>query len=1340
MDFLEITEAETKKGTEIYPSFIVDNKTKDLMIRGTRPSDFRAVWVEEKGLWSTDEQDLINLVDRELDKYYEEHRGKWEKRPRILYMRRGNNKMIDAFHHYCREQMRDNSHPLDEKLIFSDQKTTRRDYASKKLSYPLAEGSIDAYDKIISTLYSEEERHKIEWAIGSIVHGDSKRIQKFVVFYGPPKSGKSTIINIIEKLFDGYWCVFDAKSLGSANAQFALEPFRINPLVAIQHDGDLSHIEDNTRLNSIVSHEKMLVNEKHKGQYEMRFNCFLFMGTNKPVRITDGKSGLLRRLIDVTPKGKEKIPKKEYDALMKMIDFELGAIAWHCQQVYLDDPDYYDDYVPLNMLDASNDFYNFILDKYYQYKKDDSVALKTSYDDYKSYCEVANIRPLKMNEFKEELKNYFDKHMDRITLEDGTRIRNYFTGFRYDKFEEKWKKKGTANEKTKNETWLKFDCEKSLLDDMLADSPAQYAKEDGTPMKAWDSCFTKLSSIDTRKMHYTLLPYEHIFIDFDFPDENGGKSLKKNMEEASKWPPTYAELSKSGDGVHLHYVYQGDPMELRPVYSEHIEIKHVPSTGNLLALRRKLTKCNDIPVATINSGLPLKEKKKVVDFKSFTNDKALITAIKRNLKKENVQGTYNSVGLIYKDLERAYEAGLHYDVSNLYDDIYRFASGSTNHAMEAIKLVQKMKLKSEDVLAEEAIDISGPEKPIAFFDVEVFSNLLLICWKFPGKDHDVVRMFNPSPDEVLNLMNSFRLIGFNCRRYDNHILYARSLGFTLEKIYAVSKGIIEKDKNAFFREAYNVSYTDIYDFSSVKQSLKKFEIDLGIHHKELAIPWDKPVPEERWKEVAEYCDNDVIATEAVFDSRKDDFTAREILADIAGMTVNDTTNTLTTRIIFGTERNPQKEFNYRDLAEPVSYERYAEYKQLFGDDYEFHIFDSSGLPTYQTYNGGSLPDGYSILPFFPGYKFDAGKSTYLDQEIGEGGRVYSEPGMYGEVWDADVTSMHPHSIWSERLFGPKYSRKFYDLVDIRVAVKKAIKTGDFSDASKLMDGKLAKWLTDADQAGGLANALKIAINSVYGLTSARFDNPFHDIRNKDNIVAKRGALFMTLLKQEVQKQGYQVCHIKTDSIKIPNWDEKIFDFVRKFGHEFGYNFETEYEFDRFCLVNDAVYIAHDKNWEAAAKKKPEEAWKKGWDATGTQFQIPYVFKTLFAKAYIEFEDMCETKQVTTTLYLDMDENLPEGEHDYHFVGRVGQFCPIRAGMGGGRLVREAVDKDGNIKYDSATGAKDYRWLESEDVRNSIYYEMEELYEIIDLSYYDRLVDQAVEDISQYGDFDWFRAV
>ena len=65
----------------------------------------------------------------------------------------------------------------------------------------------------MSTLYSEEERTKIEWAIGSIVSGDSKKLQKFMVLYGAAGTGKSTVLNIIQELFDGYYSVFDAKAL-----------------------------------------------------------------------------------------------------------------------------------------------------------------------------------------------------------------------------------------------------------------------------------------------------------------------------------------------------------------------------------------------------------------------------------------------------------------------------------------------------------------------------------------------------------------------------------------------------------------------------------------------------------------------------------------------------------------------------------------------------------------------------------------------------------------------------------------------------------------------------------------------------------------------------------------------------------------------------------------------------------------------------------------------------------------------------------------------------------------------------------------------------------------------
>ena len=127
-------------------------------------------------------------------------------------------------------------------------------------------------------------------------------------------------------------------------------------------------------------------------------------------------------------------------------------------------------------------------------------------------------------------------------------------------------------------------------------------------------------------------------------------------------------------------------------------------------------------------------------------------------------------------------------------------------------------------------------------------------------------MVNPAPDEIESL-TKYRLVGFNNRKYDNHILWARMIGMSVEQIYALSNRIIN-EHTGFFGEAYNLSYTDIYDFSSKKQSLKKFEIELGIKHQELGLPWDQPVPKSLWDKVAEYCDNDVIATETLFYSKK----------------------------------------------------------------------------------------------------------------------------------------------------------------------------------------------------------------------------------------------------------------------------------------------------------------------------------------------------------------------------------------------------------------------------------------------------------------------------------------
>ena len=1288
IDFFTVSTRPGKRGSiEIYPKFIV-GKPKDLMIRG---GDFYAVWLEDRGLWSTDEQDLIDLVDRELGKFAEENRNRFDGHVKVLYMWDAESGMIDVWHKYCQKQQRDSFHMLDEKLIFSNTETNKKDYASKRLSYPLEEGETPAYDKLMSTLYSPEEREKIEWAIGSIVSGDSKKIQKFMVLYGAAGTGKSTILNIIQQLFEGYYSVFDAKALGSASNSFALEAFKTNPLVAIQHDGDLSKIEDNTRLNSLVSHELMTVNEKFKSTYANRFKCFLFMGTNKPVKITDAKSGLIRRLIDVSPSG-NKLDPKEYKTIFKQVSFELGAIAHHCLNVYLDDPGKYDNYIPISMMGASNDFYNFIIDSYHVFKKEDGTTLKAAWEMYKTYCDEAKVPyPFSQRSFKEELKNYFRDYNDRFNLEDGSRVRSYYSGFMTEKFENQ----KNAKKKEVKPKLIEFEEIESIFDKESADYPAQYATSNGTPSKKWEKVTTKLSEIDTSKLHYVKVPENHIVIDFDIPDDNGNKCLERNLAEASKWPATYAELSKSGQGVHLHYIYTGDPSRLSRVYDDHIEIKL--SVGNS-SLRRKLSKCNNLPIATISSGLPLKGEDKVINFEAVKSEKGLRTLIKRNLNKEIHPGTKPSIDFIHRILEDAYNGGLNYDVSDMRNDVLAFAANSTNQANYCIKLVNKMHFKSE----EPSIPTDDDDSLIIFYDVEVFPNLFLVNWKVQGEGKPVVRMINPKPSEIEELLR-YRLIGFNCRRYDNHILYARLMGYTNEQLYNLSQRIISGSKNAFFGEAYNLSYTDVYDFSSDKKSLKKWEIELGIHHQELGLPWDQPVPEELWAKVAEYCDNDVIATEAVFNHLHADFTARQILADVAGMTVNDTTNSLTTRIIFGNDRKPQSQFNYRNMGD-VSEESYRSvftednfFFNNFGDKYT--VFDEEGRP------------------LFPGYKYEAGKSTYRDEEVGEGGYVYAEPGMYGNVALLDIASMHPSSIIAEQLFGKEYTKRFQEIRDARIAIKHK----DFDAARKMLDGKLAKYLDDESAAADLAQALKIAINSVYGLTSAAFENAFRDPRNKDNIVAKRGALFMINLKHEVQARGFTVAHIKTDSIKIPDATPEIIQFVMDYGQQYGYTFEHEATYDRMCLVNDAVYIAKYKDGKHAGE----------WTATGKQFQVPYVFKKLFTKENIEFEDMCETMAVSTALYLDMNEGMTEDEHDYRFVGKVGQFCPINENSGGGELLREGKDKEGNVKYSAATGSKGYRWLESEMVKTL------EKTDDINREYYDKMVDDAVDTISKYGDFEWF---
>ena len=1236
VDFFQIQTKESKGGAlEVFPDFIV-GRSKDLMVRG---KSFYAIWDAELGLWSTDEFDVQRLVDHELNSYAEKKRADGY-RCVVKSMRSYDSNSWKRFKGYLGD-MSDNSRQLDQRLTFANTEVTKSDYVSKRLPYSLLEGDHKAWDELVGTLYSDEERAKIEWAIGAVVSGDSIKIQKFLVFYGSAGTGKSTILNVIERLFQGYTTTFEAKALGSNGHAFSTEVFKSNPLVAIQHDGDLSRIEDNTKLNSIISHEEMPMNEKYKPTYSARINSFLFMGTNQPVKISDAKSGLIRRLIDVQPTG-NKIPINHYHTLMSQIDFELGAIAYHCLQVYQKmGKNYYNAYRPTEMMLQTDVFFNFIEAYWDVFKEQDGASLKQAYELYKEYCANTGIeRPLPMYKVREELRNYFGYFKDRHVI-NGVTVRSYYMEFTARPFREEHKNGHTTYS-------LVMDNDVSLFNHEFADCAAQYAKDDGTPTTVWSKVKTRLSEIDPTKLHYVKVPDNLIVIDFDLKDENGEKSLERNLRAASDWPPTYAEFSKSGSGVHLHYYWGGpDVTQLQRAYSEGIEVKVY--TGNA-SLRRLLTKCNSVPIRTIDSGLPIKERKVLSDT-TIKSEKGLRDLIARNLRKEIHPGTKPSIDFIKKILDDAYESGMSYDVSDLKSKITAFALNSSNQSLTSLKTVQQMKFQSDAVPQPNAEDLPvEDEKQLAFFDVEVYPNLFVVCWKYDGDDN-VVRMVNPTAQEVETLFK-LKLIGYNNRRYDNHILYGRYMGYDNEALFQLSQKIINGAVSAMFGEAYNLSYADIYDFSSKKQSLKKFGIELGMHHMELDIPWDQPVPEELWDQVVEYCVNDVLTTEATFHDRKGDFVARMILAELSGLAVNDTTQRHTARIIFGNDRTAQQEFVYTDLSQD-----------------------------------------------FPGYTFDLGTSTYRDEEVGEGGYVYAEAGMYSDVALLDVASMHPTSIEQLNLFGEKYTANFAALKEARLAIK----AGDYESARKLYAGKLAPYLDDPEAAQALSYALKIVINIVYGLTSAKFDNPFRDTRNIDNIVAKRGALFMIDLKHYVQEEGFTVAHIKTDSIKIPNATPEIIEKVMRFGEKYGYTFEHEATYDKFCLVNDAVYVAREGD---------------KWTAVGAQFQHPYVFKRLFSHEELTFDDYCETKQVSQGVMYLMDS---DGNRVH--VGRIGRFIPVTSATGAS-LLRVKDDKSYAV-----TGTKGYQWVEAE-----LFHKLGLDTDAIDQSYFDRLEQEAVNAIDYFGSF------
>lgn len=1249
MDFLHVN---VKKHTS-------NNRSSDFTIKPeftygyhedlvTKGGNMYAYWNGTK--WSRDLNHLVNDVDKIL---LRESGGIIDNNPGksvvTQMMKNHSSGVMGDFLTFCKAQQPKDVQ-FNQRIVFSDEIMTREMYATAQLDYFPKKGSTENFHLLFEKLYDKEEFDKLRWAIGMILSGQTHKVQKMIFLYGEKGSGKGSFISILKRLTQGYFGTFNLGLLTS-NDQFATSGLEEKP-VLIDDDADASKVFNDTNLLKLTAHETVIVNNKYQSTYPINFQGMLIAASNKTIKIRDVDAGLVRRVIEVRPTSDRWSPS-EYRQLMNGISFEIPAIAYECIEFVNEvGVDYYYDYVPLDMMEETDIVFQFMRSNIID--MGDQVTLNRAASMYIEFIEDLgwDSKGAK-KKMKDELHRYYHNYHDRFYI-DGVRQRNVYTGIRWEKIFPD----GVPDGVTDNFILRTLDLkdQPSILDSVMKDYPAQLTNEAGNPLRKWDDVTTTLKDIDTHELHFVRVPINHIVLDFDIKDENGEKDLQANVDAAMEYPETYAEVSKSGKGIHLHYYYDGNVNDLARNISDDIEIKVYNGKSSL---RRKLTLCNNKPMATLSFGLPNKEKKEkdsmYGDIKDIVyTEKKLRSFVLRELgmvegKKPTHSHTTPTISWIAKNIKKAHDDGVKYDIYDLKHDVFMRALKSTNQRDNCIKMVSEIpwsSISEDDGVTENELT-SGtkifPKEDLVFFDIEVYPNLFIVVWK-KWHDDEYVKWINPTPDQIEHLL-TFPLVGFNNRRYDNHILYARLIGENNEGLFLQSSRIVNKNsKYGMYSGAYELSYADIYEYSQKKQSLKKWEVELGINHLEMHLPWDQPVPEHLWDDVVEYCVNDVMATECLFDHLDMDYRAREILATISKGSMNATNNQLTAKFIFGDDPRPQDKFNYVDLSET-----------------------------------------------FPGYKFEFGKSTYRGVETGEGGYVYAKPGVYKNVGLLDVESMHPNSLVNMNYFGP-YTKRYADLLDVRIFLKH----GEVDRVKKMFDGILAPFLDEGENLGTVVTALKIVINSVYGMTSASFDNKFKHPKNIDNIVAKRGALFMVDLRFYLEDLGYNVIHIKTDSVKVADITDECVDLIHEFGNRPEYNYKFEYEdrYSRLALINNAVYICQSD------MKKPGK-----WSATGAEFRDPYIFKRVWTKEKIEDKDFMITKQSKGHIYLGNE-----------FVGKVASIYASKTG-------EEALwtSDEENFKY--VTGTKDFKFRKDTDF----------VFTDVDMLYYDKKAIDALKKIIKVGD-------
>lgn len=427
-----------------------------------------------------------------------------------------------------------------------------------------------------------------------------------------------------------------------------------------------------------------------------------------------------------------------------------------------------------------------------------------------------------------------------------------------------------------------------------------------------------------------------------------------------------------------------------------------------------------------------------------------------------------------------------------------------------------------------------------FYDIEVFKENALVIFK--NYDGETLYVLNTLEDftRIESIISGKVLVGYNNYHYDDFILSSMIAGDDYQKIKQNNDRIIEEGYRPFSALNQNIFSLDCFQqLDASRPSLKKIEANLGLSIKESDIPFDidRKLTEEEMLETIKYCETDIDATIVIFKLRWFDYFEPKlnILQQLPEWSRKYNLRRNVTRIIpeillkdeYG---NSLKYFQWHDFRLD---------KDLTNKRYD--LLDKVPQEIVDIWTNG-----------------ENGKYTHYDFD---NTIVFSKGGLHGvknnkkEFYDIkllDVTSLYPNILININGLG-RSTEKFKKLVETRIKAKR--------------EGNSV-----------LANALKLFINSTYGILGEQY-NPLFNPKALLS-VCMFGQISLYDLCKRLNDAGYIIVNINTDGVAFhAGSDRPAKDFQKikeEWEKDYNLNLElSEYEYLFQSNVNN--YIAKTKD-------------------------------------------------------------------------------------------------------------------------------------------------------------------